>query len=139
MRTKRFRILFAVTVVVVAGILLWPQHVDGAIADFICSLAIPIEQRVVIYTAFEALGNVALFVPVGLFASLWLSRRWVAVLTGFAMSAVFETVQLALPGRTASLWDVLWNTIGASIGVLIGWTWDVFRERRCSCASVGNK
>ena len=137
MRTRLFRILFAVTVIVVAGILLWPQHVDVAISDYIFHLAIPLEHRVVIYAVFEAGSNVLLFIPLGLFASLWLSRWWMAILTGFAMSAIFETVQLALPGRTASLFDVLWNTIGASIGVSIGWVWERFRRSRQGATTAG--
>jgi glycopeptide antibiotics resistance protein len=64
----------------------------------------------------NAIGNVLLFVPLGVVLSL---RRWggtSAVLAGLALSASIEIAQLLIPGRTTSTADVIWNTLGAAAG-----------------------
>lgn len=68
---------------------------------------------------FSDLANVVLFVPV--FAALAVLRpRWWWVLLGAAISTAVETYQLTLPGRDATVVDVLTNTIGAVLGVALG-------------------
>jgi glycopeptide antibiotics resistance protein len=68
----------------------------------------------------EFVLNVAFFMPVGFVAAL-LTRRhpvWVWALVGVAISGTIELVQLiALPGRHASLKDVVSNTLGLLLGV----------------------
>jgi len=70
----------------------------------------------------EALANVALFVPVGLFFLLLVGTRlwWVAVGLGVAMTAAIETAQQSIPGRVSDERDLVTNTAGTVIGVLIG-------------------
>lgn len=75
------------------------------------------------YDAVEFTANVAFFVPFGFLALLLLGARawWVGVAGGFAVSCAIETVQgLFLPQRYASVDDVVANTSGAIIGVLLG-------------------
>lgn len=72
------------------------------------------------YPVTEALANVALFVPFGVLAWLWLRRPWVALLLGVATSCGIELSQLAfLPTRYATLQDVLMNSLGTAIGVVL--------------------
>ena len=118
--SRRSRVLFAASVVVVAVILLWPEHVDGWFATWVWNLTIPVEWRAVIYVGSQALANVILFVPIGLFASWWLPRWWMAIVLGFVLSGGFELVQALLPGRTTDGWDVVWNTLGTGIGAVVG-------------------
>jgi hypothetical protein len=66
--------------------------------------------------------NVLLFVPLGL-ALRWLTGRWIAIvgIAGLTTLAI-ETLQWRLiPGRDASLGDLIANTLGAMIGAwLVG-------------------
>ena len=67
----------------------------------------------------EGAANVLLFVPFGLIVALLLPTRrwWLAAVAGALTSAGIETVQyLALSQRTASLGDVMNNTLGALLG-----------------------
>jgi glycopeptide antibiotics resistance protein len=63
-----------------------------------------------------AVGNLLLFLPLG--AALCLQRRKlaVAVEVGFAFSVSIELTQLAVHGRTTSVDDVVFNTLGAAAG-----------------------
>jgi VanZ like family len=68
--------------------------------------------------------NVILFVPFGVLIAAWLGRRagqgaWRAVLLLALTSAGFETLQLFLPGRTTSIDDLIANTLGGALGVLL--------------------
>lgn len=68
------------------------------------------------------LGNIVVFVPLGfgLVGALGWNRLRVAVggavLGGFAFSLMIELLQLALPGRTTDIDDLIFNTLGAAIG-----------------------
>ena len=128
--TRRAVALFFAAVVAVAVILLWPEHVDGWFASWVSQLPVEGAWRTAIYETAEAGSNVILFVPVGLFASWWLPRWWLAIVLGAAMSAAFETAQLLLPGRTADFMDVVWNSLGAVLGAVIGAAWVRSRQRR---------
>jgi hypothetical protein len=69
----------------------------------------------------EIVLNTLLFVPLGATIALLLTRRaWpVAILAAFALSATVEYAQVSIPGRVPDLDDVLWNTVGAVIGVVV--------------------
>ncbi|MGN6743348.1 MAG: VanZ family protein, partial [Amnibacterium sp.] len=78
--------------------------------------------RFVDYNFIEFTANVLFFVPVGFFGGLLLPYRmqWLAVLLGAALSGCIELSQkLFLPGRVASLGDVLANTSGALVGCIV--------------------
>jgi hypothetical protein len=64
----------------------------------------------------NAILNVFLFVPlgVGLALSGYPGKRTVLII--FALSAMIEVTQLAIPGRYSTVGDVLTNTIGGAVG-----------------------
>lgn len=68
----------------------------------------------------DSVLNTLLFVPLGAAVALLLSRRaWpLAVVAGFVLSAGVEFAQASIPGRVPDAGDVLWNTVGAAVGVV---------------------
>lgn len=83
------------------------------------------------YGRVEFVANIFMFVPIGLLVLLLIGRRlwWLAMLLGFALTCAIEFVQLFLPTRFADVRDLVANTTGAVIGVLIALA---FREHRAS-------
>jgi hypothetical protein len=79
----------------------------------------------------DVLLNVLLFVPLGLGLRL-LGHSWGrTVLLGAALSLAIETAQyFAIPGRDASLGDLLTNTLGAGLGALLATTWRIWATPR---------
>lgn len=73
------------------------------------------------YDRAEFLANIALFVPVGMFLLLLVGTRlwWVAGLLAFVMTSVVETAQQAIPGRVADQRDIVANSTGAMIGIVV--------------------
>jgi hypothetical protein len=67
----------------------------------------------------DLLVNVILFTPVGIGVALAGAGLRRAVLAGLVLSALVEVIQLVLPGRDASLGDVIANTVGAWIGAWV--------------------
>ena len=71
------------------------------------------------YFIINFLGNIVMFAPFGLFIPLlWRASYKTAVLTGFCSSLFIETCQLFL-ARGTDVDDLLLNTLGAFVGVLI--------------------
>ena len=77
----------------------------------------------------ELIGNVALFVPLGVFlpvAARTCRRLWVTLAVAASLSVVIETVQSLLPSHTTDVDDVILNTAGAALGFLayslVAWT-----------------
>ncbi|SKA85810.1 VanZ like family protein [Agreia bicolorata] len=71
----------------------------------------------------EFVANIAMFVPLGIFFVLLLGRRrwWLAILLCGAISCAIEIWQGALlPTRVADIADVVANTSGGTVGVLLG-------------------
>lgn len=68
----------------------------------------------------QALGNLALLLPVGLLGPLALPRMldtwWRAALAALALSLAVELIQLAIPNRSSDVDDVLVNVAGALLG-----------------------
>ena len=74
------------------------------------------------YDRAQFLANVAMFVPVGMIAAMWLPRRWwiVAALLTVGLSAGIEFTQLvALPSRVADPMDVASNGLGGFLGATL--------------------
>ena len=74
------------------------------------------------FTRLEVLANIAVFVPVGVLAFLLVPRRaWpLSLFVGPAVSVAIETAQyVALPHRAATVGDVLANSTGATLGVIL--------------------
>lgn len=97
------------------------------------------------YDDAERVLNTLLFVPLGAAVALLLSRRawpW-AVAAGFALSAAVEYLQGSIPGRVPDPSDVMWNTIGAVVGVaavtlprMLAAAWARRRRQRLSPGST---
>jgi len=108
--------LLVAYVVTLALIAFWPTHVDrdaGPLLDAIERMFPWATYRRIEFTA-----NVALFVPFGMLLTL-LMRSWpLALGSGVAASLAIEFVQeVALPGRTASVLDVVANSLGTAAGM----------------------
>ncbi|QIG39935.1 VanZ family protein [Microbacterium sp. 4R-513] len=71
------------------------------------------------YLTVEFVGNVLMFVPLGILSALVLDarHRWLLLVAGSAFSGVLELTQLLLlPGRYADWRDLVSNTIGFLLG-----------------------
>ena len=72
---------------------------------------------------FDALGNLAFFVPLGVLLYILLERRaravLVVVVTGAATSATVEILQYVLALGHSDVTDLTFNTAGALVGALI--------------------
>jgi VanZ family protein len=67
----------------------------------------------------DGLLNAALFLPLGAALSVggWRSRR--ALGLGWLLSLAVETAQLVIPGRDPSPSDLLFNTLGTALGIVL--------------------
>ncbi len=125
-----------VTSVVIAVIVLWPGPPDhSAQAALQASLDHAHEHGLpqrISFNAVQDLANVVMFLPVGLFGSLALRRHnYLIVLYGALAAGCIELTQLLLlPGRVASIEDVISNTLGAFLGLMISLPWLRRRIRR---------
>lgn len=121
------RILLGIFAVLLAYAVLLPSdgH-DGLdvlrhVAEFVAGFGLPYAQ---VFAATEFVANVAMFVPFGLLVPLAVGslRARVCVLTlaaGFVLSLMIEVAQLAIPGRVSDPRDLVANTLGASLGVIL--------------------
>lgn len=73
------------------------------------------------YARVEFGANIAMFVPIGVFFLLLFGRRawFVAMFAGFVLTCAIETAQLFVPTRVTDIRDIISNTLGAVIGVLV--------------------
>jgi hypothetical protein len=67
----------------------------------------------------DALLNIALFVPLAVVLTLGGRGPWATLLAAMLLSAGVELAQLASPGRYATLGDIVFNTLGAGVGILL--------------------
>jgi glycopeptide antibiotics resistance protein len=118
--------LLALYLVTVAFIVLWPSPVDqqahGAIARMLIGLRAAGAPDWIDYNLVETSANVAMFVPIGLLAGIQLREglRWLALPAAFVVSFLIELIQdTFLPGRFGTMQDVLANTHGAAVGLVI--------------------
>lgn len=88
------------------------------------------------WTRLEVLANVAMLVPIALLLTFVLGARrwWITVAVCAAASLGVEAVQFFMPGRVASVTDVVANSVGAVIGALLAVLIEaaVVRARRAS-------
>jgi len=108
-----------------AFVVFWPSPIDAPVQGLLDRVISELHERGVPiwvdYTFIEAFANVLLFIPVGLLFGLMVPLRWwpIALLLGPALSGVIEVAQrYALEARYSSIYDVIANSIGATIGVL---------------------
>lgn len=74
------------------------------------------------YNKLEFAANVAMFIPLGFLAALVLPARvwWLALIICPALSVAIEITQAAtLSARFATLSDVIANSLGALVGVIV--------------------
>jgi len=71
--------------------------------------------------------NIVGFVPLGVVLVLYLAKRGcmvnailAAIVAGFTISLLIETLQVLLPSRDSSLLDLINNTVGTAVGAWIG-------------------
>ncbi len=69
----------------------------------------------------EFTANVVMFLPLGFLLVSYLRRPWLGFLGALALSIAAELVQHVIPGRVASVRDVLANALGAAVGALLAW------------------
>jgi len=124
-RGRGIRLLSAaIAAVAVTALTLAPRALiapaRGAFMQFMHAASEPLLDWIP-YGDSERLLNTILFVPLGATIALLLSHRaWpVAVLAGFALSAAVEYLQISIPGRVPDPADILWNSVGGAIGVLV--------------------
>jgi len=100
--------------------------------DFLEVLGAPL---LLTYTAFDAVVNLLSYLPFGLLAGLALHARFGAATSvilglflGVSLSAGMEYLQMYLPARVSSNMDLLSNSAGALVGLLLAmsvasWSW----------------
>ena len=114
------------------AIAFWPTPVDAgargtlaSVLDWLHARGVP---QAVNYGVIEFGANIVLFIPLGLLLGHWLSSRWVALIAAVGTSVVIEAGQwLLLPERVPSWTDVLANSCGALLGLLL---WSLFSRHR---------
>ena len=139
------RLLAAILVlylVVLAFVVLWPTPVDKDAGRhlthtlaWLYAHGIP---RWFSYPLLEWLSNVAMFLPFGFLVAEMLERGawWKATIAGLAFSTAIEMIQfLFFVQRTASVLDVLANTLGALVGAA---AFMVFAKIRHKHANIVN-
>jgi glycopeptide antibiotics resistance protein len=79
----------------------------------------------------EFVANIALFVPLGLFFVLLVGKRqwWLALGLAVVLTAGIEWVQQFIPSRVSDVRDILSNSLGAAIGVVITLSVAAARQR----------
>lgn len=135
-------IVTGVYLVFVGWMTLSPHPIDGGVNAWIWQ-ALGLFSRHnatswITYNDVEFTANMAMFLPVGLFLLLLFGRRqwWLAIILSFALSAGIELFQGAfLPTRVADIRDVISNTSGAIIGVLLGLVLTAGKARRLRLAA----
>lgn len=127
---RRIRRAFeaAAALLFVSGILtvlLWPTPVDRPLYGKLLRAVNRLQDLGLSgfsYGFLEAAANVALFIPLGFVAARILSpqRWWLALLLCTVLSAAGELAQdLFLPDRIGNAQDVVLNSAGALIGVVL--------------------
>jgi len=85
----------------------------------------------------DVIANVVLFIPLGVGLMLAGMRPARALLVMAGMTTAIELAQLRLvPGRDASVVDILTNVTGALVGVLIGRHWRTLVRPNASAAAA---
>lgn len=105
--------------VVLALIAFWPVPVDRGASAFIAAITRAFPWAT--YDLIEFTANILLFVPLGVLGALLLRPRgWLVVPLAFIASVTIEAGQaILLDQRTSSALDVIANTTGAVVGLLV--------------------
>ncbi len=102
-----------------ATIAVWPVPVDSGARGLLTLVqrAVPVPA----YARIEFGANIVLFVPLGVLLALILRRsRYLIIPIAFVATVVIESVQGVVLGlRTPSVLDIVANTAGACVGLLL--------------------
>ena len=112
------RVVLTLYGISLAMIALWPVPVDQGAAGFVRRVGrvLPI----LTYPRIEFSANILLFVPLGVLLMLILRRRYLILPIAIAVTVAIECSQgLLLDKRTPSVLDIIANTAGACLGMLI--------------------
>ena len=97
-----------------------PSHPEASSVGFLQTALHPSSDQAVVFRALvDVVGNVAVFVPLGLLVMAAWRIPALGLVSGLLVGGVCELVQLAEPGRVASLTDVLTNTAGGVLGAVL--------------------
>ena len=125
-RTSIGGVLLAAYVIVILFATMWPTPLDQGYGAAIEKVLDVVHRNGVPqwfgYNKLEFSANVAMFVPLGFLAALLLPARvwWLALLICPALSIGIELTQATfLAARFATATDVISNSIGAVLGILI--------------------
>ena len=93
----------------------------GWAADVLASFGAPREPSALVL---DFVANIVLFVPFGLLVWLAFPRLdWrIVLVSGCLVSVGIEVVQLAIPSRFPAVSDVIANTAGTGVGIVLIWT-----------------
>lgn len=129
------RVLLTIYAVTLTAIALWPVPVDSGASGFLRRV-----ERVLpmlTYSRVEFASNILLFVPLGLLLMLILRRRYLILPIAIVVTVGIESAQgLLLDRRTPSMLDIIANTAGACLGMLIVAVVESLRARRGAAPSV---
>lgn len=117
--------------VALAAIAFWPAPVDRDAGPLLRSITHLFP--VLTYARIEFTANILLFVPFGLLLTLIVARshRWIVLPVTFLATVTIESVQaVMLDARTPSVLDIIANTAGACLGMLIAVFIEVLRAAR---------
>jgi len=109
----------------VAWLTLTPQPISPDQMDLVQRVLEALQRRGYVESLsineVEFLANIALFVPVGMFLLLFFTPAgwWVAVLGSAGITVMIELAQRGIPGRVSDERDLVANTLGGVIGVLV--------------------
>lgn len=128
-RSGRQRALCVLAAVSLAGPLALTVSPSGGRASAFCAVQISVP-----FQGIETLANVAMLLPLTLFAALWVRRPLVVFGAVSGLSAVIELLQAFVPalGRACDTNDWFMNTVGAAIGALLAVGIIAFEARRRS-------
>jgi glycopeptide antibiotics resistance protein len=141
---RRHPILTVFTVAylaVVGWVTLGPQPFDESDDGWIWRLLALFSRHEltdwITYDRLEFMMNIAMFLPIGLFFLLLLGRRqwWLGMLLGFLLTCVIESAQFFIPGRVSDVRDIVSNSVGAIVGVLVGLVLTAPKARRLKLAA----
>jgi VanZ family protein len=93
-----------------------------------------LNSAIVLSSIGDVVGNVVLFVPFG-FLGYRLLPSWVLVSIGLLLAVILQIAQLFLPSREPAIYDVFWNFLGISFGLLCGYVLKVsplFKNNFCT-------
>lgn len=92
-------------------------------------------------TGVDVIGNLLLFIPLGIgLAVAGVARSKVATIGAIASISI-ELMQIVIPGRDPSIIDVISNTLGAFTGAVFGAHWRLFvlpTKRESTVLAVGS-